>query len=191
MSTSTARPRGPLRHWYLDLVLAFTAVTIAVHVLEDSTLGLLLTRMELGLVSLLVEASGLHALAAGYDTLLVYGGRHVVTIELTPACSGIYAATAFAVSAAVLPGIGWRQRLSAAAVYAPIVLAANVVRVFTAAAIGAADGPEAMRLFHDYVGSTFFLVLYAVLWVDWLYRSLGGSKHFSIDIERVVNRLKG
>ncbi len=191
MSTSMGRPRGPLRHWYLDLALAFAAVTIAVHVLEAGLPGLLLTRAELRLVSLLVEASGLHALAAGYDTLIVYGGRHVVTVVLTPACSGIYAATAFAVSAAVLPGVGWRQRLSAVAVYAPTVLAANVVRVFAAAAIGAANGPAAMRIFHDYVGSAFFLVLYAVLWVDWLYRSLGGSRHLSIDIEEAVKRLKG
>jgi len=175
MSTYTGRSsgaRGALHHWFLDIALAVAAATLAVEALNNTRLGSLLIEAERDLLSRLLSSVKLRTIAMGYNVLLVYGWGHAVTLVLTPACSGLYAYTAFTVSSLVLANVEWRRRLVAAAVYAPILVLGNIVRILAATALGVREGLHAFRLFHDYVGSGLYLLLYAVLWLDWLYRSL-------------------
>jgi len=167
--------RRVFRHWYVSFATAFIVATIVIWIIFETPLNRALLEHELGLSAFLLDKIGFKSISIDYNILLVYGGRYVVTVVFTPACSAVYAAIVFVLTAILIPNIGVRQKLNAILVYAPLIFIVNVLRILFLVVIGSLYGIYSLKLFHNYGSTLFFLIIYSILWVDWLYRSLAQS----------------
>jgi len=164
-----------LSHWYVAFATAFIVATIVIWVILETPLKRILLGYELRLSAFLLDKLGFKSISIDYNILLIYGGRYVVTVIFTPECSAVFASIVFVLTAVLIPNIGVRQKLNAVLVYAPLVFTVNVLRMMLLVVIGLLYGIYSLKLFHNYGSALLFLILYSVLWVDWLYRSLAQS----------------
>ncbi len=173
MSSSTETSGGGIRHWYLGFMVALASATLSIEILQATRLGLLMLEAEKKLIEYVLLHVRVYVIDVSWNTFIAYRpGGPVLTIIITPSCSGIYAVVAFLALSLSLPFIDARRKLYALLVYAPIVLLANIVRIVTSIALAMAFGPSLFGLVHNILGSAAIILLYSVLWLDWLYRSL-------------------
>jgi len=162
-------------HWYVAFATSFIVATIIIWVILETLLKRVLLEHELGLSAFLLDKIGFKSISIDYNILLVYGGRYVVTVVFTPECSAVFAIIVFVLTAILIPNIGVRRKLNAILIYAPLIFVFNVFRILLLVVIGLLYGIYSLKLFHSYGSTLLFLIVYSILWVDWLYHSLTQS----------------
>ncbi len=168
--------RGPLIHWYIDIIIAVFVVSLAASLFFHSWLGLAAIEEEKYLLMLILHHMGIEALDSGPARLLVVGGGHVFTIIIVPVCTGLYGVIVFLFVAIALPFIPLRRKLVAALVYIPLLITFNIARMVIGVLVGIHYGLRAFELYHGTFSTVLTIIVFAILWTHWFYNSVMGEE---------------
>ena len=156
---------------FTKLAFCFAALVTAVHLLLWGWVDLLpLQRAIASLSGSLISFSGIPAKVADIEIFLPHAHWRVVS-----ECTAISAIVVFSSLVLVFPA-NWNSRLIGLLVGIPLLMGANISRLFALAWVSHWL-PGKAELFHDYVWQMVFLCLVVLMWLVWMNKVVGREKH--------------